>query len=198
MLTLGEEKMSKSVGNVQTIHALAEAHDGEVLRYALLSGQYRSQLAWSGDLLAQAKASLDTLYQALRDKPGMGPNAGTPHPPSVVEALCDDLNTPLALAAMHELAARLQKANDQDTIDAARAELLAAGELMGLLHQDVETYFRGGDGDLDDATIDALIQRRNDARADKDFAEADRIRDELVGLGVELEDTREGTRWRRI
>ncbi|NKB97309.1 MAG: cysteine--tRNA ligase [Pseudomonadales bacterium] len=201
MLTMGGEKMSKSVGNVQKIRELAKHHSGEVLRYALLGGQYRSPLAWGDDILLQAKASLDTLYQALRDKPDSDhqpPDYATwrldQFPQAVVEALCDDLNTPLAQSALHEFAGRLQRGDDPD----ARSDLLAAGWLLGILDQDPEKHFKGTAGlEVSSDDIDALIKARNDARAAKDYALADKVRDELIALGIELEDTREGTRWRR-
>ncbi len=204
MLTMGAEKMSKSIGNVRTIHELAEQHSGEALRYALLSGQYRSQLAWSEDLIQQAEASLDSLYQALRDNPGNlttgdFDTAGIDEfPDTVVAALCDDLNTPLALAAMHELAATLQRAEDDATRDEARRALLAGGWLLGILQEDAEAHFTaGGSSSLSNEAIEALIEARNAARNGKDFARADEIRDELAAAGIELEDTRDGTRWRR-
>jgi len=208
MLTLGSEKMSKSVGNVMTIHDLAEKHSGEVLRYALLSGQYRSALAWSDDLLGQAQSSLDSLYQALRDKPLDDDITQASHsdaalgdfPSDLVEALCDDLNTPQALAAMHAMAANLQKAESEQEIKAARQQLLAGGWLLGLLGEDVERYFTKGTGagDLTPDEIEALIQAREQARQNKDYAAADRIRDELLSQNIELEDLRGETRWRRI
>lgn len=205
MLTLGTEKMSKSLGNVRTVHALAEQYSGEVLRYALLSGQYRSLLAWSDDLVGQAQASLDSLYQALRDKPGAHTSTNEfadrridAFPEAVVAALCDDLNTPQALAAMHELAAQLQKAEDQTVIDDTRCDLLAGGWLLGILVEDPERHFtKGGSDQISNEEIDALIEARNSARAEKNFARADEIRDQLAAAGIELEDLREGTRWRR-
>lgn len=205
MLTLGAEKMSKSVGNVRTIHQLAEVYSGEVLRYALLSGQYRSQLAWSEDLINQAQASLDSLYQALRDKPGTALSIDTfstakisEFPDNVVAALCDDINTPQALAAMHELAADLQRATTDEDITLARKSLIAGGWLLGILLDDpVEHFTAGGSDSLSNMDIDALIEDRNAARANKNFARADEIRDQLANAGIELEDLREGTRWRR-
>ena len=203
MLTMGAEKMSKSLGNVATIHKLANNYRGEVLRYALLSAQYRSQLAWSGDLLQQSKASLDALYQALRDKPvdvtADFENSPIEHfPDKVVAALCDDMNTPKALSAMHELAADLQKAQPGEEANARQA-LLAGGWLLGLLTEDPEAYFQGsGDDGLTVQAIEALIDERNAARKERDFARADEIRDQLISQGIELEDLREGTRWRRV
>ena len=210
MLNLGSEKMSKSVGNVLTIRSLLEKHSSEVLRYALLSGQYSSSLTWSDDLLAQARASLDSLYQGLRDavdttaqtSTDMENSAPEEFPQSVVNALCDDLNTPKALAAMHELAADMRRTADKTAKAAIRRQLLAGGWLLGLLYQTAEGYFtQGQPGDSDAPTadaIEALIAQRKAARADGDYAGADRIRDALLAAGIELEDSREGTRWRKI
>ncbi len=208
MLTLGQEKMSKSVGNVRTIHDLIDEYDGEVLRYALLAGQHRSQLAWGEDLIEQAQAGLDTLYQALRDNPGQEPlNASefaespiSAFPMSVTDALADDINTPRALAAMHELAANLQKCKPQDA-DQHRRALLAGGWLLGLLFQDPERYFKKARKDstehLSDTEIDALVEARNQARTARDFERADAIRKQLAAANIELEDLRDTTRWRR-
>ena len=210
MLNLGTEKMSKSVGNVLTIRSLLEKHSSEVLRYALLSGQYSSSLTWSDDLLAQARASLDSLYQGLRDVPDasaltsadMENLAEDEFPQTVVNALCDDLNTPKALAAMHELAADMRRATDETEKARIRRQLLAGGWLLGLLHQIADDYFtQGQPGDSDTLSadaIEAMIAERKAARADGDYAGADRIRDELLAAGIELEDSREGTRWRKI
>jgi cysteinyl-tRNA synthetase len=210
MLNLGTEKMSKSVGNVLTIRSLLEKHRSEVLRYALLSGQYSSSLTWSDELLAQARASLDSLYQGLRDAADINPLTSTDmeklaqeeFPETVVNALCDDLNTPKALAAMHELAADMRRTTDEVAKAAARRQLLAGGWLLGLLHQNADDYFtQGQPGDSESLAadaIEALIEQRKAARANGDYAGADRIRDELLASGIELEDSREGTRWRKI
>lgn len=205
MLTLGSEKMSKSVGNVMTIRSLSQKHSGETLRYALLSGQYRSSLAWSEDLLVQAKSSLDSLYQSLRGKDHQETSSAYAnlalgaYPQSVVTALKDDLNTPRALAAMHELGAALRRAEDEEARNQARSALLAGGWLLGLLGQSPDEHFTAGDAQdsLDARQIEALVEARRQARADGDYAGADRIRDDLAEAGIELEDSRDGTRWRR-
>ncbi len=204
MLTLGAEKMSKSLGNVLTIHELTNTYSGEELRYALLSGQYRQQLAWSEDLILQARASLNTLYQTLRDNPG---NAGEKNyselgidsfAPAFVEAMCDDLNTPRALAAIHELAGQLRQASNADEAEDARCRLLAAGWMLGILQEDPEAYFTSGQhGALSADDVEAKIEERSSARKAGDYALADQIRDDLASAGIELEDTRDGTRWRR-
>ena len=201
MLTMGGEKMSKSIGNVQTIHELAKRFSGEILRYALLGGQYRSTLAWGDDILRQAQASLDTLYQALRDNPSNATPAPAyakwdldAFPQAVVQALSDDINTPLALSALHEYAGKLQK----EQSDQARQDLLAGGWLLGLLDKEPEAHFQHSGGlKLSPEEIELLIAERNQAREGKNFQRADEIRDELTAKGIELEDTRDGTRWRK-
>jgi cysteinyl-tRNA synthetase len=196
MLTTRGAKMAKSEGNFVTIRALRERVDGEALRYALLSGHYRSPLEWEQRLLDQATTSLDRLYGALR-----GPVAtdAAAISPSVLEALLDDLNTPQALAGLHELASEVNRAGDEATAATARARLRASAELLGLLQRPADDWFkasRAGDGPSD-AEIEAAIAERAAARKAKDFATADRVRKALLEQGVELEDTPAGTRWQR-
>ncbi|MEZ5559070.1 MAG: cysteine--tRNA ligase [Pseudomonadales bacterium] len=205
MLTLGQEKMSKSLGNIVTIRELLGHYPGEVLRYALLSGHYRSQLAWSEDLLIQSQRSLDRLYQALRVAGTSGgvtsgrfADAGlAAFPQSVLAALCDDLNTPEALAALHGLARDIHQSDDAQRRAALSDALLAGGWLLGILGEEAEAHFQNrGAATVDRAEIERLIRARNQARRDRDFKRADEIRDELAARGIELEDTREGTRWK--
>ena len=170
----GAEKMSKSLGNVVTVgELLGEGHKGETLRLALLSAHYRQPLEWSAQLVAQSKATLDRLYRSAGEAECGAVDSG------VAEALADDLNTPLALsrlAAIEEPAA-----------------LRASAGLLGLLGESHSAWFQGES----DAGIDARIAARADAKARRDFAEADRIRAELAGEGILLEDKAEGTIWRR-
>jgi cysteinyl-tRNA synthetase len=183
------EKMAKSLGNFVTVHELLGEWPGEAIRYAMLTGHYREPLDWTRERLRQAKAALDKFYLALRDA---GDVAAPPFlPREVAAALEDDLNTPLALAHMHELAAALNR----DRSAAAKAGLLGAGHLLGLLERAPDAWLRGG---ADDARIDDLVRRRNEARKAKDFAAADRIRAALDAEGVVLEDKPGGiTLWRR-
>ena len=205
MLTMGDAKMSKSLGNIVTIRALLDDHDGETLRYALISGHYRQSLAWSDALLDQAKASLDTLYQALLDSDeGNGETAAAyehaalaAFPAGVLDALADDLNTPRALAAMHALAADIQRTDDPAARRERRAEMLAGGWLLGILARSPAMHFQG-QARVDAAVVERLIAERAAARADRDFQRADAIRNELTGMGIELEDSREGTRWKAV
>ncbi len=171
----GSEKMSKSLGNVVTVgELLDEGHKGEVLRLALLSAHYRQPLEWSAQLVAQSKATLDRLYRSVGDAEAGEIDA------SVIDALADDLNTPLALS-------RLAAIDDPQSLRASAA-------LLGLLSSSQAEWFQGGGGD---DRIDALIVARAEAKKARDFAEADRIRAELAAEGVLLEDGPSGTTWRR-
>ncbi|HEX9946103.1 MAG TPA: cysteine--tRNA ligase [Allosphingosinicella sp.] len=170
----GSEKMSKSLGNVVTVGDLLEqGHKGETLRLALLSAHYRQPLEWSDQLVAQSRATLDRLYRSAGEA-----EAGEADQ-SVLEALADDLNTPLALS-------RLAAISDP-------AALKASARLLGLLEQSHSAWFQG-EGD---SRIDALVAARTEAKKSRDFAEADRIRAELTAEGIILEDGPQGTSWRR-
>ncbi len=191
------EKMSKSIGNVLLVRDLLDDAPGEAIRLALLSAQYRQPLDWSENGLAQAKRNLDRLYGGLRELADV-PVAGDLAPPqAVLDALSDDLNTPLAMAEMFKILTAANTAGSGAERAAAKAALIGGGWLLGLLQDDPDAWFGHADvGDVDADRIELLIVARNEARANKDFAEADRIRDELAAQGVVLEDGAEGTRWK--
>jgi cysteinyl-tRNA synthetase len=199
-LSMDHEKMSKSLGNVVLVHDLIKEIPGEVIRLALLGAHYRQPLDWSEDTIKSAKRMLDRLYGAVRgiDVPAAMRAEAEP-PDALIAALEDDINTPKALAEFFALAKTLNKAVSADERERLAAVVLATGDLMGLLQYDPEHWFGGGDveGELSADEIETLIAKRNAARAAKDFATADAIRDELAAAGIKIEDGPEGTTWRR-
>jgi cysteinyl-tRNA synthetase len=198
-LSIDREKMSKSLGNVLLVHDLIRTIPGEVIRLALLSAHYRQPLDWSAETIESAKRMLDRLYGAVRGIDVSADERSAVEPPaSVIAALEDDLNTPKAMAEIFNLARALNKCKDEAERQHLATEVLAVGDLVGLLQNDPENWFAGsGDGVLSADDIESLIGKRNEARAAKDFAAADAIRDELAARGVSIEDGPDGTRWRR-
>lgn len=207
MLNLGAEKMSKSLGNIQTVQELLHDHPGETLRYAILSGHYRQSLKWDDHLIAQSDRSLTSLYQALRNAERVAGESPTSEayaqvrsvdlPDEVLAPLCDDLNTPRALASMHELASKLNVSNDPLEASSLRDKLLGGGWLLGLLTRNVAEFFTQ-DANLTDMEIDRLIEERAQAKAAKQYDRADEIRTALLANGIAIEDTRDGTIWKVV
>ena len=191
------EKMSKSLGNVKTVRELLEQYPGETLRFALLSAHYRSPLNFSRELLDSAQSTLDGFYLALRNagdvesaKPAIGNSP-------VFTALLDDLNTPAAIAELHQLAKTLNKASESEK-PAARAALLAGGAVLGVLGESPDEWLAKDDeSGLSSDAIDQLLIERADAKSNRDFARADAIRDELNAAGIIIEDGAAGATWRR-
>ena len=189
-VTMGDEKMSKSLGNILAAHEAIAEHRGETVRAALLAAHYRAPVALTDDALAEARNVLDRLYRAVGNVAAdEGAVDGT-----FLDALADDLNTPAAMARLHELAGDANRGDG----DAAVA-LKSSAALLGLLQQSAGDWARGDTGadGMDDATIEAAIEARKQARANRDFAAADAIRDDLAANGILLEDGPEGTVWRR-
>jgi cysteinyl-tRNA synthetase len=198
-LDIDGEKMSKSLGNFRTVRELLQSYRGEVLRFALLSAQYRSPLNFTPDLLEQAEATLSGLYGTLREVIDIEPEAiENLSAEAFYTALNDDLNTPVAIAEVHALAKELNKAAVADK-PRLKGRILAAAQLLGILEQDPQQWLHGGASadQIGAEAVEALIGERQQAKLDKNYGRADEIRDLLLGQGVVLEDSREGTRWKR-
>jgi cysteinyl-tRNA synthetase len=193
------EKMSKSLGNVRTVRELLEQYSGETLRFALLSAHYRSPLNFSRELLDNAQATLDGFYLALRNAGDTPAEVSEAHLSPVFNALLDDLNTPAAIAELHQLAKVLNKASESEKA-AAKAALLAGGAVLGILSEDPVAWLSKSDSDSDGLTsevIDQMLIDRAEAKANRDFSRADAIRDELNAAGIIIEDSASGATWRR-
>jgi cysteinyl-tRNA synthetase len=189
--------MSKSLGNFVTIHELLADWPGEVLRLNMLRTHYRQPIDWTERGLEESEKTIDHWYELVGD---MTVDADAAPDPAVVQALCDDLNTPSLLTRLHAIAGEIRAASGTQQEELKRA-LKASGALLGLLAQTSDAYAASHprrkviDQSIDHARVNALIDARAAARKAKNFAESDRIRDELAAIGVVLKDTKDGTTW---
>lgn len=202
-IRVNKEKMSKSLGNFFTIREILETYSPEVVRFFLVSSHYRSQVDYSEDNLAEAERSLARLYHALRGVEPATPEdvPETDYDRRFVELMDDDFNCAGAISILHAVANDInhhRREGREDEAKAAAAVMVRLGDVLGLLQQDPDAFFQSDTGgELSAENIEAQIQARADARKAKDFAGADRIRDELAEQGITLDDSREGTSWRR-
>ncbi|NRD74719.1 cysteine--tRNA ligase [Shewanella sp. VB17] len=200
MVMVDKEKMSKSLNNFFTIRDVLAHYDPETIRYFLLSGHYRSQLNYCEDNLKQAKSALARLYTALKDLDlTVAPAAAEGYVSTFTLAMDDDFNTPEAYSVLFDM---VREINSLKITDLAQASALAVrlkelAGVLGLLEQDVSTFFKGEHNDDEVAQVEALIVERNRARVEKDWPAADVARDGLAALGVILEDGPNGTTWRK-
>jgi cysteinyl-tRNA synthetase len=199
---VNQEKMSKSLGNFFTIRDVLAEHDPEVVRFLLVASHYRSPINYSVDSLTEARKSLTRLYTALEGIEPDGDPSGeaSAYRERFTQVMDDDFNTPEALAVMFELAREVNRAKQGQAIEAAKlaGELKQLGAVLGLLQQVPQTFLKGTHQQgmpLSESEIEAKIAQRIEAKANKDFAQADTIRDELAALGIVLKDSREGTSW---
>jgi cysteinyl-tRNA synthetase len=202
-IRVGKDKMSKSLGNFKTIREELKTYSGETIRYFLISSHYRSQVEYSPVSLNEVQSALDRFYQALRgiaitDLHTIDAN----YQMRFDSAMCDDFNTPEALAVMFDLVKALNSSQIDVEKSVLAATLVRLGGILGILQQDPEAYFKSTQNNVDGAVseeeIEAMITERASARAKKDWAESDRIRDKLMEQGVVLDDAKGVTSWRRL
>ncbi len=198
MVMINEEKMSKSLNNFFTIRDVLQSYDAETVRFFLLSGQYRSALNYSQENLDKARAALNRLYTTLRDTTPMTPDtAEDEYTAKFKEFMDDDFNTPGAISVLFDLTKQINKESGE-TAQKLAGRLVQLASVLGVLEQDPDKFLTTGAKDDDAAEIEALVKQRNDARKEKNWALADDARDKLKAMGIELEDTAQGTKWHRV
>jgi len=200
---INEEKMSKSLGNFFTVREVLKQYRPEVIRYFVLSSHYRSPLNYSDEQLDDAGAALTRLYTALRGVQIVAEPTETDYSERFKQAMDDDFNTPVAVAVLFDMARELNKEKNNDTELAGQlaGELKELSNVLGILQDDPEAFLQAGDpvqqGGLNEQEIEQLIEQRTQAKQNKDWALADKIRDDLKQQGIVLEDVAAGTSWRR-
>jgi len=196
-ITMSDQKMSKSLGNIQLIREVLAEIKGEVARWILLSAHYRQSVDWTTETVAQAEKTIDRIYTTLRDAQDIEIDPSIGIDEEILAALDDDINTPKAFARVNQLAKLLANADSNDEKRRLKSSLLKSCELLGVLQSDPEAWFadkQAGGEDIKDK-VEQLIAARKQARTDKDWAQSDKIRDQLDAMGVVLEDSTDGTRW---
>tara|TARA_Y100001970_G_scaffold32503_1_gene40364 strand:+ start:8640 stop:10010 length:1371 start_codon:yes stop_codon:yes gene_type:complete len=200
-LRIDKEKMSKSLGNFVTVKESLENHSPEVLRLFLISSHYRSPLNYSDESIEEAKSSLDRLYNSIEDLEYVSKESvKSEYSDKFHNAMQDDFNTPSAISVLFEIARQvnsLKKDNEIEEATKLASELYDLSSILGLLQQDPNDYFRDGIN-ISESQIQSLIDKRNKARAEKDFTLSDKIRDDLLEMGIALEDRNNETVWRKV
>ena len=196
-VNVGGEKMSKSIGNIKLVHELIKEYKGEVLRMTLLSAHYRQPLNWNKDIIKQNSTMLDRLYRSLKELENIDAYSNSNQiSTSVIDGLYDDLNTPKVIAELNILSNQISSADEDKKIE-IKFNLLEVGKILGILQENPDKWLGYGKSEnLDETMIEGLIKNRNEARRNKNFDMADKIRDELKDMGIEIEDTSSGTIWR--
>ena len=198
MIRFDGDKMSKSLGNILYINDLVKKYDGEVLRLLLLSTHYRQPLNWSEKALTQAQKTLDRLYRILHKYNDIDHRDINP-PEEIINSLCDDLNTPRALGQLNILFNKLQSVEDRNKGEIL-SKIYSGAKLLGILNKSPNEWlgYNNQSDDIDLNKIEQLISDRNKFRSEKNYQKSDEIRDELKSIGIEIEDTSDGTKWRKI
>ena len=196
-VTMDGEKMSKSLGNIFLVNDLLEQYPGETLRLSLLSSHYKQPLNWNTDIIEQAQKNLDRLYRVLKDNIKIVIDKQAKPSEEVTKALSDDLNSSLAIYEINSLADNLSKCKPEEK-SFFKGQLLASGKILGILQDCPNKWLKYGttNNNLDSNLIEELLNKRKEARDNKNFIEADKVRDKLKKMGIEIEDTSDGTIWR--
>ena len=190
------EKMSKSIGNIKLVHDLKKQYKGEVLRLTLLSAHYRQPLNWTKEIIDQNSKMLDRFYRSLKELQDVEISSDLVSE-DIMESLLDDLNTPKVLAKLNTLSNTLSSA-DTDEKRNIKNNLIAIGKILGVMQEDPNMWLGYNQtANPEKEEIEGLINQRNEARRSKDFKLADQIRDKLKSKGIEIEDTKNGTIWRK-
>lgn len=198
-INVDREKMSKSLGNVLLVQDLLEQAPGEAIRFALLGTHYRSPLDWSDEILNRSRRNLDRLYEVLSHLQDVEIDTSAFEVPDMfTDALEDDLNTPAAISELHRLAKQVKTATGQNARETLKGKLLAAGRMLGILQQDPAVWFRGT-SEIDEAEILRLVEMRSSAKKERNFKQADEIREQLTAMGIQIQDRPDGTSsWRKV
>lgn len=213
MLLINGQKMSKSLGNIFALNDALDQYDGEIIRYVLLSSHYQKTLNWTDQAVHQAEVGLNRLYGALKKVVESNPNktkidsnnviANTEadeNTIAVLDALCANLNTPLAISELQKIADKIYKCDNPKILEKLGKNLKKNAELLGFLQKESKKWFKGSSDAnyLTDAEIEKMILERSEAKTNKDYQKADEIRDRLLQLGIKIEDGKSGTEWHWI
>tara|TARA_B110000003_G_scaffold8424_1_gene8762 strand:- start:1388 stop:2779 length:1392 start_codon:yes stop_codon:yes gene_type:complete len=196
-VTVDGEKMSKSLNNITLVKELTDKYQGEVLRLALISSHYRQGLDWNEKIIHQAEKLLNKLYKILHEGKDLLTDNSNKVDEDILNAMSDDLNTPKAISILNSLVKEYPKLEDSQKAGCIN-KIKTSGQLLGILHQDPETWFSKDTSHMDIDLIEGLMKQRDEAKALKNYSEADSIRQKLTGMGVEILDSKDGSKWKPV
>ena len=196
-VTVDGEKMSKSLNNITLVKELTDKYQGEVLRLALISSHYRQGLDWNEKIIHQAEKLLNKLYKILHEGKDLLTDNSNKVDEEILDAMSDDLNTPKAISILNSLVKEYPKLEDSQKAGCIN-KIKTSGQLLGILHQDPETWFSKDTSHMDIDLIEGLMKQRDEAKALKNYSEADSIRQKLTGMGVEILDSKDGSKWKPV
>ena len=196
-VTVDGEKMSKSLNNITLVKELTDNYQGEVLRLALISSHYRQGLDWNEKIIHQAEKLLNKIYKILHEGKDLLTNNSDKVDEDILNAMSDDLNTPKAISILNSLVKKYPKLEDSQKANCIN-KIKTSGQLLGILHQDPEIWFSKDTSHMDIDLIERLMKQRDEAKALKNYSEADSIRQKLSGMGVEILDSKDGSKWKPV